>query len=110
LGVCILTILKTIKEDNKITPTTKRLYNFLIDIARTDFYTLSLVFIQPFVFENNNDLLYFAFWFYVVAALFFVIRKVLKWKYYMFSKEGKLILGPWESKDVMSKENLAKFA
>ena len=50
LGFLILSILKVIKEDSLLPAETKKQFNFFADILRTVFYTLSLVFVAPFVF------------------------------------------------------------
>ncbi len=110
LGVTVLTLLKIVKEDSKITAKTKKAFNFIVDILRTIFYILSLIFVQPFVFDNGNTVLFFSFWTFVVATLLFLVRKIMKWAYFLFDKKGRQILGPWQSKDPMKKENLSKYA
>lgn len=106
----MLTLLKIVKEDNRITAESKRTFNCWVDILRTAFYTLSLIFVQPFVFDNGSTVLFFSFWTFAVATFLFVVRKVMKWAYFLFDSKGKLIMDPWKSKDPTKKENLSKFA
>ena len=106
----MLTLLKIVKEDNKITAESKRTFNCWVDVLRTAFYVSSLVFVRPFVFENGNTVLFVSFWTFAVATFLFVVRKVMKWSYFLFDDKGKLILDPWKSKDPTKKENLSKFA
>lgn len=89
LGVTVLTLLKIVKEDSKITAKTKKAFNFIVDILRTIFYILSLIFVQPFVFDNGNTVLFFSFWTFVVATLLFLVRKIMKWAYFLFDKKGR---------------------
>ena len=84
--------------------------NFITDIFRTIFYTLTLVFVGPYVNDNNDTLLTVSFYTFVAALGLFIIRKSIKWVYYLFDKQGKLIISPWKSKDVESKDNMKNFA
>lgn len=45
LGVAIVTILREVKEDNKIEPATKKGFNFISDILRMAFYIIALFFL-----------------------------------------------------------------
>ncbi len=110
MGVFILSILKVIKEDNKIAPQTKKILNFIVDIFRTLLYVLSLVFVQPFVYDSNENLLMVSFWIFVLAIMLFFGRKVAKWAYFLFDKKGKLILDPWFNSDIEDAQNMAKLA
>jgi hypothetical protein len=90
LGFTIISILKVIKEDSKLPATTNRQLNFIADIIRFVFYTLSLVFVGPFVFENSEKtFLLISFWLFAFALIFFIIRKIIKWRYYLLDDVGK---------------------
>jgi hypothetical protein len=110
MGVFILAILKVVKQDNKIAPTTKKTLNFIVDIVRTILYVLSLVFVQPFVYDNSEALLMVSFWIFAIAIALFLGRKVAKWAYYLFDKKGKLVLDPWFNSDIEDAQNMAKLA
>lgn len=90
-----MTLLRIVKEDNKITSKTKKMYNFIVDILRAIFYILALIFVQPFVYDNNNDVLNAAFWVFAIATLLFIGRKFSKWVYFLLDNQGKLVLAPW---------------
>jgi ABC-type iron transport system FetAB permease component len=66
--------------------------NVFVDGVRTIIYVIFIVFVYPFVFDNNNWSLTVSFGSIILAALLFVVRKILKWRFFMFDENGKTIL------------------
>lgn len=66
--------------------------NVYVDVGRSIIYILFIVFIYPFVFDNNNWSLTISFACIVMATLLFMVRKVLKWRFFLFDENGKKIL------------------
>jgi hypothetical protein len=110
LGVADMAILKTVKEENKISPAAKKCSNFIVDIVRATLYTVSLIFVQPFIYDNESGLLIVSFWTFVIAIALFIARKILKWKYFLFDEKGKKELGPWEGQNLSKEGNISKHA
>ena len=63
-----------------------------VDIDRSCIYIIFIVFIYPFVLDNNNWSLTISFGCIIVATLLFIIRKTLKWRFFMFDENGKKIV------------------
>lgn len=99
-----------VKHDNKVSPSAKKILNFIVDILRTVLYVLSLVFVQPFVYDNSETFLTASFWIFVIATVLFFGRKVVKWAYFLVDKKGKLVLDPWFNSDVKNLQNIATLA
>lgn len=64
----------------------------VVDIGRSCIYITFIVFVYPFVFDNNNWALTLSFFFIAVAILLFILRKILKWRFFMFDENGMQIL------------------
>ena len=83
LGVLVLALNKLYVKDKHLSPTIRKVINFIEDLLRLAIFVIMLIFITTFVLENIvQTTLVAAYGLYILAGFLFVVLNCIKWIYF----------------------------
>lgn len=95
LAVVINALFGKFKSEKSWNAEQRRWINLVIDILRTAFHVVYLIFVYPFAQQNQEQdpQLMTAFWLTFTAAIIFTVRGILKWVHFLWGHgQGNLKL------------------
>ena len=97
LAASIYVLYKMFQTKEELTARQRKALNFIIDLLRKAFHILYVIYIFPFINDNQDLILfYIAFWLSLASFAIFTVRIILKWgHFYCGTGSGKKSLNIW---------------